>query len=262
MEASDAAFHWWYTLINVTFDWIHVTFYNEYYDWLADDFAYDDYIFHWLEIIYVTFHWVHVLPMRQFIMIIVIGWIYDIGWYISLDGYCKCCFSLAFICGSWKNLGFTIQDRHISESYRQNMPTMPTPSPRRTRCGSCGEKFPIGWGLRNHHQSSACSPSALDEGGIEGETPEITVSSYMEDLAVKGTLDPYFFNKYASWGPRGVSRTVSECARFLRCTEVGSGSSRRHAQTFLDYTKSIGGRAHLLPKTVEGCWRLVEKVTF
>ena len=105
---------------------------------------------------------------------------------------------IGFICGSWKILGFTIQERHISESYLKKMPTMPTPSPRRTRCGSCGEKFSIGWGLRNHHQSSACSPSALDEGGIEGETPEITVSSYMEDLAVKGTLDPYFLNKYAS----------------------------------------------------------------
>ena len=86
--------------------------------------------FHWLEIINVTFDWIHVLPMRHFITIIVIGWIYDIGWYISLDGYCKCCFSLAFICGSWKILGFTIQERHISESYLTNMPTMPTPSPR------------------------------------------------------------------------------------------------------------------------------------
>jgi hypothetical protein len=97
---------------------------------------------------------------------------------------------------------------------------------------------------------------------VENATGPVTISSYMEALAVRGTLDPHFLHHYAKWGPRGVSHVVIECARYLRCTEVGSGSSRRHAQTFLDYTKSIGGRAHLLPKTVEGCWNVLEKVTF
>ena len=100
-------------------------------------------------------------------------------------------------------------------------------------------------------------------GGLQNGTGvPITISTYMEDLALRGTLDPYFLHQYAKWGPRGVSRVVTECARFLRCSEVGSGSSRRHAQTFLDYTKSMGGRAHLLPKSVEGCWNVIEKVTF
>ena len=147
---------------------------------------------------------------------------------------------------------------------------MPTSSPRRTRCGACGNSFPIGWGILNHQQTSPCSrlltvegtpdDAVADNGGDLAVT--FTSNEYMEILAERGTLDPHFLHKYASWGPRGVDPIVAKCARFLRCTEVGSGSSRRHAQTFLDYTKSIGGRAHILPRTVEGCWKMMEKVTF
>ena len=144
--------------------------------------------------------------------------------------------------------------------------TMPNAPSRRTVCAKCGDRFSIGWGIFNHQLSSPCSPSAVNagdvEGGLENGTGPVTISTYMEALAVRGTLGPNFLQQYAKWGPRGVSRAVTECSRFLRCSEVGSGSSRRHAQTFLDYTKSIGGRAHPLPKTVEGCWNVIEKVTF
>ena len=144
---------------------------------------------------------------------------------------------------------------------------MPTAPSRRTVCAKCGDSFPIGWGILNHQLSSLCSPSAVNGGDVgggllNGTGVPVTIFSYMEDLAERGTLDPYFLQHYAKWGPRGVPRAVTECSRFLRCSEVGSGSSRRHAQTFLDYTKSMGGRAHLLPKTVEGCWKVIEKVTF
>ena len=143
---------------------------------------------------------------------------------------------------------------------------MPTPTPRRTTCSKCGERFSIGWGLMNHQQSSPCATAVENEGVDEGPVVEgtgpPTVSMYMEALALRGTLDPHFLHKYAGWGPRPVNRVVTECSRFLRATEVGAGSSRRQAQTFLDYTKSVGGRGHILPKTVEGCWTTLEKVTF
>ena len=140
---------------------------------------------------------------------------------------------------------------------------MPTPSPRRTTCGSCGERFSIGWGIMNHQNTSPCSSSAMNEGVEEGElldgtgrTQPYTVSTYMESLAEKGTLDPHFLHRYAAWGPQGVNRVVSECSKFLRCTEVGTGSSRRHAQTFLDYTKSMGCRARICRKRLKdvGMW--------
>ena len=146
---------------------------------------------------------------------------------------------------------------------------MPSPAARRSTCGSCGERFSIGYGMQNHLRDSPGCSSASPGGVVVGEvldqtgrTEPYTVSSYMEALAEKGTLDPQFQNKYITWGPTRVNRVVTECSKFLRCTEVGTGSSRRHAQTFLDYTKSMGGRAHILPKTVEGCWNIVEKVTF
>lgn len=141
---------------------------------------------------------------------------------------------------------------------------MPTPSPRRTRCNGCGDSFSIGWGLLNHQASSPCSPANRRTMAyhLPPTVPCTTINEYMEQLAEDGTLDPSFLHTYRNRGPRMVNRVVVECLRFLRCTEVGSGSSRRHAQTFLNYTKSCGGRAHILPKTVEGCWDLVEKVTF
>ena len=123
----------------------------------------------------------------------------------------------------------------------------------------------------NHLASSACvSPAAVVDAADLDEEPwaerdpltRINMTAYMETLAERGTLDPVFVNQYAACGPREVTINVSEACRFLRCTEVGSGTSRRHAQAFLDYTKSVGGNADTLPKTVEGCWNLVEKVTF
>jgi hypothetical protein len=123
----------------------------------------------------------------------------------------------------------------------------------------------------NHLASSACvSPAAVvDAPDLDAEPwaerdplTRINMTAYMETLAERGTLDPVFVNQYAACGPREVTINVSEACRFLRCTEVGSGTSRRHAQAFLDYTKSVGGSADHLPKTVEACWNLVEKVTF
>ena len=146
---------------------------------------------------------------------------------------------------------------------------MPTAAPRRTICGGCGGGFSIGWGILNHQQTRPCTPNssqtednaAVSEGLIIPGTPA-TVNEYTESLARRGTLDPLFLNHYAKWGPKPVGRVVQESCKFLRSAEVGTGLSRRHAQTFLDYAKSLGGRSHLLPRTVEGCWSVVEKVTF
>jgi hypothetical protein len=111
---------------------------------------------------------------------------------------------------------------------------------------------------------SVADGSLVDEDSVEERDPltRLNMTAYMETLAERGTLDPLFVNQYAAYGPREVTDDVAEACRFLRCTEVGSGTSRRHAQAFLDYTKSVGGNADTLPKTVEGCWNLVEKVTF
>jgi hypothetical protein len=150
---------------------------------------------------------------------------------------------------------------------------MPNASPRRTVCNTCGESFPIGWGIMNHLQSSSCVSPAMADGPSEEEDTlagrdtltdrgSFNMTEYMDTLADRGTLDPSFVNKYAACGPREVTSDVAEACKFLRCTEVGSGTSRRQAQTFLDYNKSTGGSADTLPKTVEGCWSVVEKVTF
>jgi hypothetical protein len=140
------------------------------------------------------------------------------------------------------------------------------PCARQTTCAGCGGLFSIGWGILNHTRNSPCTPVSAGAAAAEDaqiEIPQVvsTVHDYMESLAERGTLAPAFLHTYGKWGPRPVSRIVTEACRFLRTTEVGCGSSRRHGQTFLDYAKSLGGRAHLLPKTVEGCWKLVEKVS-
>jgi hypothetical protein len=65
---------------------------------------------------------------------------------------------------------------------------------------------------------------------------------------------------YASWGPRTLTAAEVETFRFLAVTDAGDGSSRRVSTGMLEYARSLGGRACLLPKSMDTAWSMLTKV--
>jgi hypothetical protein len=57
--------------------------------------------------------------------------------------------------------------------------------------------------------------------------------------------------KYLSWKVRPLTMIEHETIRFLRCASFGNGLSKAHGNLWLSYVYDFGGRAALLPKTVD-----------
>ena len=56
---------------------------------------------------------------------------------------------------------------------------------------------------------------------------------------------------------------TKEILTFLETAERGEGSSREHAQCWLDYQHAKGGQnAKLLPKDIRTCWKHVAEVLY
>jgi hypothetical protein len=69
-------------------------------------------------------------------------------------------------------------------------------------------------------------------------------------------LMPVRVKPRVTFGPKTL-----EILEFLATAEMGEGSSREHAQGWLDYQKKKGGAsATILPKDIRTCWKHVAKV--
>ena len=70
--------------------------------------------------------------------------------------------------------------------------------------------------------------------------------------------DPKRVLKYMSWArhPR-LTPIQQEAIRFLRCASFGHGSSKAHANAWLAYQRAFGGRAALLPKSIDTVWSVM-----
>ena len=66
--------------------------------------------------------------------------------------------------------------------------------------------------------------------------------------------------EYATWGPKELTAAEAETFRFLAVTDAGDGTSRRVATGTLRYARSLGGRACLLPKSMDTAWSMLTKV--
>ncbi len=74
-------------------------------------------------------------------------------------------------------------------------------------------------------------------------------------FAVPGA-HPGLYKHRTSFGDKTI-----EILEFLETAEMGEGSSREHAQGWLDYHHRKGGRsAAVLPKDIRTCWQHVAKV--
>jgi hypothetical protein len=64
----------------------------------------------------------------------------------------------------------------------------------------------------------------------------------------------------ASWGPRKLTAAEVETFRFLAVSDAGDGTSRRVATGVLQCARSLGGRACLLPQSMDTSWAMLTKV--
>ena len=97
--------------------------------------------------------------------------------------------------------------------------------------------------------------------GVEddGLQEDNSLEEYLANLERNGTLDPTHMVQYLSWKRVPLTDEVLEVCKFLRSVESGSGCSDGAARHSLLYAKSLGGRADLLPKTMDS-WSKVAKV--
>ena len=98
----------------------------------------------------------------------------------------------------------------------------------------------------------------------EDDEAAITVEDYLRDLTdatyrVKIAYNAKTVLKYLSWKVRPLTMIEHEAIRFLRCASFGNGQSKAHANLWLSYVSDFGGRAALLPKTVDTVWRTIEQ---
>jgi hypothetical protein len=144
-------------------------------------------------------------------------------------------------------------------------------------CLQCNEPFQTGWMMFHHkkvctgkrskklvtqiqdclndpgkQEQDAVGRSDHDLGQAESQRQEAVGCIA---LAVPGA-HPVIYKHRTSFGDKTI-----EILEFLQTAEMGEGSSREHAQGWLDYHHRKGGRsAAVLPKDIRTCWEHVAKV--
>jgi len=89
---------------------------------------------------------------------------------------------------------------------------------------------------------------------VEDYIREMTDETFRTEIG----YDPKRVLKYMSWArhPR-LTPIQQEAIRFLRCASFGHGSSKAHANAWLAYQRAFGGRAALLPKSIDTVWSVM-----
>ena len=94
----------------------------------------------------------------------------------------------------------------------------------------------------------------------DAHATHIDLEEYLNSLERKGTLDTQHILQYLSWKRQPLTEEILEICKFLRSVECGVGSSDGSALHNLRYSKSLGGRGDLLPKTIDTCWKKISQV--
>lgn len=158
------------------------------------------------------------------------------------------------------------------------------------RCPHCREQFRKGYTFMRHvhwcNERIVVPPSdgatnKRDDGATneEGATEELPTcvhhdgseddSATNEELPHLAELDAYLSAvlgeggsclNYANWGNCTVTTQEAETFRFLKVIDAGDGMSRRAAKGVLDYTRGLGGKGLLLPKSMQACWQVLDRV--
>ena len=153
-------------------------------------------------------------------------------------------------------------------------------------CPTCGQTFFQGYHYSSHVatcdgrvEEDDVSQDSLEAGGDGGDIsphdspqessssddnaippPANSIESHMTTLDDRGTLDIKHVLQYHGWGTVNIDPQTREVMRFLRSVESGGGQSNGATKTTLDYVRSAGGRAAILPMTVATSWKRVAQV--
>jgi hypothetical protein len=99
-----------------------------------------------------------------------------------------------------------------------------------------------------------------DEGISEMMQRLATVTAHLDSLTA---LDPQHVMECVHWGPKPkvISERTRKTIQFLSCTCMEDGLSRKQMRAVLKFIKSLRGPdSALLPKSVAGCWSIMEMV--
>lgn len=89
------------------------------------------------------------------------------------------------------------------------------------------------------------------------------VASFIQSLPL---FDPAYVRACVGWGPKPscvTNNRARKTLQFLSCTSFGDGLSKQHMGIILKFIKSLRGPdSAVLPHSTEGCWSVMETVTF
>ena len=86
------------------------------------------------------------------------------------------------------------------------------------------------------------------------------ITPYLDSLPL---FDPVHVRECLRWGPKPsvITPQARKTIQFLSCTSMDDGLTRSHMTAILKFVKSLKGPdSALLPKTVDACWNVMEKV--
>ena len=91
---------------------------------------------------------------------------------------------------------------------------------------------------------------------------EMTVEDYIRDLTDESReeimYNPTVVLRYMAWRRRELTEQEKEVLRFLRCVSFGNGLSHAHTKEFLLYVRTLGGKACVLPRSVQTVWKVMQ----
>jgi hypothetical protein len=61
-----------------------------------------------------------------------------------------------------------------------------------------------------------------------------------------------------AWRKRELTEQEKEVLHFLRCVSFGNGLSHAHTKELLQYVRTLGGKASVLPKSVVTLWKVMQ----
>ena len=155
----------------------------------------------------------------------------------------------------------------------------------RARCPHCDGQFWPGFGFNSHKARCAerklilAGESGVDDTGGDGDThcdggsattatptamndesrPQCAVAELEQHMAAAQGA-PGCALAHSSWGACELTAAEVETFRFLAVSDAGDGTSRRVATGMLQYARSLGGRASMLPKSMDKAWGMLTKV--
>ena len=157
----------------------------------------------------------------------------------------------------------------------------------RARCPHCDGQFWPGFGFNSHKARCAerklilAGESGGDDTGGDGDThcdggsattatptamndesrPQCAVAELERHMAAAQGA-PGCALACSSWGACELTAAEVETFRFLAVSDAGDGTSRRVATGMLQYARSLGGRASMLPKSMDKAWGMLTKVRY